>query len=150
METSVKQELIEPLPLQRTSNNHEASNSSPTFIELSSDSESDSEDSEQELVDGILGVDTRSVVPPNDVDGGPSKKRRLNELEVVKPLGFLPPASLNEKHSMAVILPPSAEAGTVQETRTSKANGSACKQFWKAGDYEGAPCSNWESTSGMS
>uniref|UniRef100_A0A0A0LRP9 Morc S5 domain-containing protein n=1 Tax=Cucumis sativus TaxID=3659 RepID=A0A0A0LRP9_CUCSA len=148
METSVKQELIEPLPLQRTSNNHEASNSSPTFIELSSDSESDSEDSEQEVVDGILGVDTRSVVPPNDVDGGPSKKRRLNELEVVKPLGFLAPASLDEKHSMAVILPPSAEAGTVQETGTSKANGSACKQFWKAGDYEGAPCSNWESTSG--
>ncbi|XP_008464402.1 protein MICRORCHIDIA 7 [Cucumis melo] len=148
METSVKQELIEPLPLQGTINNHEPSNFSPTFIELSSDSESDSEDSEQEVVDGVLGVDTRSVVLPNDVDGGLSKKRRLNELEVVKPLGFLPPASLDEKHSMAVILPPSAEAGNGQEMRTSNANGSACKQFWKAGDYEGAPCSNWDSSSG--
>lgn len=150
METSVKQELIEPLRAQGTSNNPEASNVSLSFIELSSDSESDSEDSEQEVVDGILGEGTRSIGLPNGVDGGFSKKRRLNELEVVKPLGFLPPAALDEKNSMAVILPSSAEACTGQEMRTSNANGSACKQFWKAGDYEGAPCSNWDSSSGMS
>ncbi|CAK9330319.1 unnamed protein product [Citrullus colocynthis] len=148
METSVKQELIEPLRAQGTSNNPKASNVSLSFIELSSDSESDSEDSEQEVVDGILGEGTRSIGLPNGVDGGFSKKRRLNELEVVKPLGFLPPAALDQKNSMAVILPSSAEACTGQEMRTSNANGSACKQFWKAGDYEGAPCSNWDSSSG--
>lgn len=150
MEASVKQELIEPLRAQGTSNNHEASNAFPSFIDLSSDSEPDSEDSEQEVVDGILGGVTRSVGLPNGVDGGFLKKRRLNELEVVLPLGFLPPAAPDETHAIEVSLPPSDEAATIQETRITNANASACKQFWKAGDYEGAPCSNWDSSSGMS
>lgn len=153
MDARVKEELVEPLRVEGTSKNHEASNVFPSFIDLSSDSESNSEDSEQEVVDGILGGVTRSVGLSNGVDGGFLKKRRLNELEVVLPLGFLPPALLDETHSLAVQLPPSEEAGTGQESSeplTSKANGSACKQFWKAGDYEGAPCGNWDSSSGMS
>ncbi|XP_023004868.1 protein MICRORCHIDIA 7-like isoform X1 [Cucurbita maxima] len=147
MEDFVKQELAEPLRAQETSNNHEVSNVFPAFIELSSDSESDSEDSEQEVVDGILGGVTRSIGLPNGVDGGFLKKRRLNELGVILPLGFLPPAALAGTDVVAVPLPPSEEAGTGQVARTSNANAFACKQFWKAGDFEEAPCSNWESSS---
>lgn len=149
MESNVKQESIEPLHALGTTDNHEPSNGIPSFIDLSSDSDSDSQGSEQEVVDGILGGVTRSIGLPDGVDGGFLKKRRLNELDVILPLGFIPPASL-ETNSMAVSLPSLEVANTAQEMGTSNANGSACKQFWKAGDYEGAPCSNWDSSSGKS
>lgn len=63
------------------------------------------------------------------VSGGASKKRKLSDAgaEAVLPLGvFVPPAPLM--------------------TVAPVTQGS--KQFWKAGDYEGAPCGNWEPSSG--
>lgn len=98
----------------------------PPVIHLDSSSSSSSEsdqDSEDESVSG---------------ENGTAKKRRL---DVVLPVGFLDPLP------PLAVAPPATE--TPRESGLEVASSSqGCKQFWKAGDYEGAPCGDWDSSSG--
>jgi len=45
----------------------------------------------------------------------------------------------------SVVLPP----GFLDPLPQPPATGQACKQFWKAGDYEGFPYGNWDSLTGL-
>nr|POE97729.1 protein microrchidia 7 [Quercus suber] len=69
------------------------------------------------------------------------KKRRVDELRgVIVPAGFLqqlPPPVM----TAAVTTMAAAEVPVAQSIVKCSS-----KQFWKAGDYEGAPCSEWESS----
>lgn len=96
----------------------------PPVIHLDSSSSSESDqDSEDE---SVLG------------ENGTAKKRRL---DVVLPVGFLDPLP------PLAVAPPATE--TPRESGLEVASSSqGCKQFWKAGDYEGAPCGDWDSSSG--
>ena len=69
------------------------------------------------------------------------KKRRVDELGgVIVPAGFLqqlpPPVT-------TAVVTTAAEADVPVAQSIAKCSS---KQFWKAGDYEGAPCSEWESS----
>ncbi|GFQ00522.1 morc family cw-type zinc finger protein 4 [Phtheirospermum japonicum] len=126
---NVKQELVDPNPTARR-------NSDPDFsclaaiIELSSSDSSSSDD---------------------DDDGGDNNARKKSkttaeDFNAVLPVGFLDPLPFKQTPSS---LPrnerlrlefPSAKADPVV--------GASSKQFWKAGDYEGAPGGDWDTSNG--
>ncbi|KAJ6970814.1 hypothetical protein D5086_028556 [Populus alba] len=148
---NVKQEILEPSPNRQ---NATVSGVPDAVIELSSSSESSSgSDSESETeLDGNSVVSKRQW-DSNGGDGGSEmkkkkKKRRrnLDDLGVVLPLGFLAP--LPQPPSSE--LPTEADMAVVESTESTMVNliGQSSKQFWKAGDYEGAPHANWDLSSG--
>nr|DAD30486.1 TPA_asm: hypothetical protein HUJ06_009337 [Nelumbo nucifera] len=105
------------------------------LIELSStDSDSDSGDSDGE---SLFGKRSRSS---NGVDGSSSKKQKLDGMGVILPLGFLDPLPPEEALPLSEPVSKSQSAVVV----------ASCKQFWKAGDYEGASgCDTASSFGGM-
>lgn len=132
----VKQEIVEPS--QRKSPDP---SQPPVLIDLgSSDSDSDSSSSS-------LSGDKR----PRSPDGGGffMLKRRKKEKGsgVELPVGFLDPLPAKEaapavEQSEAIVPVSNANNGVVSVIP------SVNKQFWKAGDYEGAESSNWETSAG--
>ncbi|XP_059443373.1 protein MICRORCHIDIA 7-like [Corylus avellana] len=125
MDACVKQELVAPWSAaERGRRNDDVAREPLSVIELSdSDSDSDSDDEN----DAVSRKKARV-----------SKERVLKELGVVLPTGFLQ------------ALP--AAAGMALTRRQSDATlastwQSSCKQFWKAGDYEGSSRSDWDSSS---
>lgn len=114
-------------PEVRRSGGGSVSKKPPPVIHLDSSSSSSSSGSDQ-------GSEDESVSGENVT----AKKRRL---DVVLPVGFLDPLP-----PLAVAPPPTE---TPRESGLEVASSSqGCKQFWKAGDYEGAPCGDWDSSSG--
>lgn len=147
--TKVKEEIIEPS--QRKSPDLSLP---PVLIDLgSTDSDSDSDsDSSSSSFSG----DKRPRSP--DGNGFYMLKRRKKDKSsgVALPVGFLDP--LPAKETAPAVSPPAA-APAVEESEAivpvSNANNgvvsaivSCNKQFWKAGDYEGAGSSNWETSTG--
>ncbi|KAF3438470.1 hypothetical protein FNV43_RR21232 [Rhamnella rubrinervis] len=101
-------------------------------IDLStSSSSSDSDD-----VDAVLEGIRASI----GKDGGFRKKRKMSELGEVLPVGIFDPAR-------PLLLPEANREVALPESGMNMAV-SSCKQFWKAGDYEGAPCGDWDSSAG--
>ncbi|KAL2342801.1 hypothetical protein Fmac_004086 [Flemingia macrophylla] len=132
MDACVKQEVLDtPIVTEKRPRNGVVSAPPPpdSVIELSSSS-SDS-DSDCDL-DNVVA----SAVRSGGSGESPSKKRRTSDAGVVLPVGFLtplPPAPAPPP--LATVLPLPAPDWA--------SNGglclSSCKQFWKAGDYDGAP-----------
>ncbi|GMH31500.1 hypothetical protein Nepgr_033343 [Nepenthes gracilis] len=144
MEVHVKRELMEQsLSAHERSGNGE-SRHPVNVIDLDSSgsgnsSSSDSDDSGSDCDDAVLG----KLYRVSATGSSSSKKQSLDRSGVVLPAGFLDPI-LPESPS------PSSPAVNVAKKPQSAARVQTCKQFWKAGDYEGGPCSEWESkTDGM-
>lgn len=156
--TKVKEEIIEPS--QRKSPDLSLP---PVLIDLgSTDSDSDSDsDSSSSSFSG----DKRPRSP--DDNGFYMLKRRKKDKSsgVALPVGFLDPLPAKETApavtplAVAPEVSPPAVAQAVEESEAivpvSNANNgvvsaivSCNKQFWKAGDYEGAESSNWETSTG--
>ncbi|XP_058226451.1 protein MICRORCHIDIA 7-like [Rhododendron vialii] len=159
----VKQELIERLEPSSESNPGAGSSKPAPFIDLSS-SDSSSDDDDNDV--SVLGK------RPRVSDGGfPAKKEKnktMAALSGLLPLGFLAP--LPPKNAPSGILPlgfldplppinapsplclPSKNAQSplplAQGKGNAVANVAGCRHFWKAGDYEGTPRGDWESSSG--
>lgn len=131
----MKQELLEtPIVTERRPRNAVVSVPPPgSVIELScSDSDSDCD------LDSVVA----SVVRTGDSGESPSKKRRTNDGAVVLPVGFLSPLPPAPPPLTAVLSLPAPERASNSASRLNSntsltVNGS--KQFWKAGDYDGAP-----------
>ncbi|KAA8540660.1 hypothetical protein F0562_024421 [Nyssa sinensis] len=141
MEVQVKQELIEH---SETIKKPEASGPI-SVIDLSS-SDYDSDDSFSSSDEDVLGINGKRSRVPNGVDGGSSKKKKkLSELGVVLPVGFLDPLPREEAALPPVVPSPQS---TPNVNGNASANFQSCKQFWKAGDYEGAPGGVWDNSSG--
>ncbi|XP_034908942.1 protein MICRORCHIDIA 7 isoform X1 [Populus alba] len=147
---NVKREILEQLPNRR---NAAVSGVPPAVIELSSSSESSSgsrSESESEM-DGNSVISKRPR-GSSGVNGGTEKKKRrkrrrnFEDLGVVLPLGFLAPITPPPDSET----PSEAEMMAVESTECRKVSltGQSSKQFWKAGDYEGAPRANWDSSFG--
>lgn len=157
----VKQELIERL--KHSESNPDADSSKPVpYIDLSS---SDSSDDDDDV--SVLGK------RPRVSDGGfPTKKEKnktMTALSGILPLGFLAP--LPPKNAPSGVLPlgfldplppinapsplclPSINEQSplplAQGNANAVANVASSRHFWKAGDYEGTPRGDWESSSGM-
>lgn len=157
MEFTVKKEIIDTLrsPKQDPGNDT-VSKRPPVLIELdsssssssSSDSDSDSESDNGNNPNAAVSTGPRVSSTGHGVS---RKKRKLDELGVVLPVGFLAPLS-----PAPLALPQSAVDVHLSSTPTApsgngnvSSTGQSSKQFWKAGDYEGAPCGDWDSSSGI-
>ncbi|KAL9335424.1 hypothetical protein Peur_072605 [Populus x canadensis] len=149
---NVKREILEPLPNRR---NAAVSGVPPAVIELSSSSESSSgsgSESESEM-DGNSVISKRPRGSSGVKKGGTEKKKRrrkrkrnFEDLGVVLPLGFLAPITPPPDSET----PSEARMMAVESTESRRVSltGQSSKQFWKAGDYEGAPRANWDSSFG--
>ncbi|XP_048330184.2 protein MICRORCHIDIA 7 [Ziziphus jujuba] len=147
MAVVVKKERVETTPQvaaapePTSSRSGDVSKCTPTVIDLdsssssSSSSSSDSDSDDEEALLETIGINVGE-------DGGLRKKRKLNELGVGFPVGF-------DDIIAPLLLPEPEKAGELQEQPSVNATVAVGnKQFWKAGDYEGAPCSDWDSSSG--
>jgi hypothetical protein len=122
MDARVKQELVAPWSAaERGSRNGDVATEPLPVIELS---DSDSDDNNDTVSRKRARVST---------------VRDLKELGVVVPTGFL--QALPAAADMALTRRQSA--ATLAESWQS-----SCKQFWKAGDYEGGSGGDWDSSSG--
>ena len=155
MDPCVKQEVMDEIPNvpERRRRNGAVSPVPPdSVIELSSSSSSSSSDSDSE---GDLDSLVAGVVSAGG--GSPTKKRKMNDVGVVLPLGFLsplPPPSPPPQPTAVLSLPAPAWAsnsarpnGSASTSTSLAPHSSGSKQFWKAGDYDGAPSGGFESSS---
>ncbi|KAF5730974.1 putative zinc finger protein [Tripterygium wilfordii] len=128
MDVRVKREILDAAFKERPKQN--GSSDATVIVVSSSDSDSVSDS------DNSDGEGRGAIVSSNGVgvEGPASKKRNLGDLGVELPVGFLAPLPPVERQS-------TANAGLA-------VIGQSCKQFWKAGDYEGAPSGDWEFGSG--
>ncbi|KAM0979261.1 hypothetical protein ACFX13_015427 [Malus domestica] len=136
MNARVKQELLEasfiPTP-KRTGIGCKLPPDSVICLSTSSDSSSSSDSDSDDSADGGGGA-----------SGGLAKKRKLDGMGVGFPVGFLNPLPPEEVGRLL----PAPEAAVARRKEGRVVSRSNCKQFWKAGDYEGAPCANWDSSAG--
>ncbi|KAL5791544.1 hypothetical protein ACOSP7_000138 [Xanthoceras sorbifolium] len=138
----VKQKILEALAQNPPKRNDNVSKASVSVIELSSSSSS-SDSSSSSSSESDSGDDGKkgAVKRGRDTNGSSEKRKRKRKkpdnFEVVLPVGFLDPLTVQE---------PQREV--VTNTASSVAGLQSCKQFWKAGDYEGAPSGDWDFSSG--
>ncbi|KAK1389655.1 Protein MICRORCHIDIA 4 [Heracleum sosnowskyi] len=132
----VKEEIVEP-SLRKSPD----PSLPPVLIDLgSSDSDSDSSSSS-------LSGEKRPRSP--DGDGFVLKRRRKGKSSGVElPVGFLDPLPPKEVVPLAVEETEAIVPVTNASNGVVSAIPSCNKQFWKAGDYEGAASSNWETSTG--
>ncbi|XP_049394204.1 protein MICRORCHIDIA 7-like isoform X2 [Solanum stenotomum] len=96
------------------------------FIDLSSSDDSDSDS------DSDSGSDSGSF--SGNGSNRPKKKRKsVQDVNFALPLGFLDPLPPPKEPPLQLPAPPNGS------NRDLSVSGSNCKQFWKAGDYEGSP-----------
>ncbi|XP_028766148.1 protein MICRORCHIDIA 7 [Neltuma alba] len=157
MDACIKQEPCGAPNVQNSRPKTEVTSTAPdTVIELSSsDSDSDID------LDNLIGsrivpalsrreTGTDGALVANH--GGISMKRKTDEGGVHLPLGFL--GSLHSETPQPMLRLPAPELPSTSIHANgngylnARSNAKSCKQFWKAGDYEGASSDAWDSSSG--
>ncbi|XP_054821860.1 LOW QUALITY PROTEIN: protein MICRORCHIDIA 7-like [Prosopis cineraria] len=158
MDDCIKQE---PCDTPNVHNSRPKTNVASTFpdtvIELSSSS-SDS-DSDVDL-DSLIGTNIVSAFSRGETGtrgasvanhGGILKKRKTNEGGIVLPLGFLSPLPSETSQPTLRLPAPELPSTSIHANGSRDLNvrskAQSCKQFWKAGDYEGAISDGWDSSS---
>ncbi|CAL5373059.1 unnamed protein product [Camellia sinensis] len=126
--------------------------------DTSSGSNSDSDDSlssSKDDDDRVLGINGKRTRGSSVTDRGLSKKKRMEDLSVALPAGFLD--SLLPKNPLlplslhsAALKPQSALVVNMSENVNMNvfANGENCKQFWKASDYVCKSRGDWDTSLG--
>ncbi|KNA08584.1 hypothetical protein SOVF_161360 [Spinacia oleracea] len=125
MDVQVKQEIDEMVRRMRDRASNTTPRSPADVIALSDDDDDN----------GGGGVADTRAVGSSSGSSVPVKRQKVN---VSLPPGFLDPIPPLPDSS---ILLPAPLAAVPVSTQGSK-------QFWKAGDYEGAPCGKWDSNTG--
>ncbi|OMO93812.1 hypothetical protein COLO4_16659 [Corchorus olitorius] len=155
MDVRVKQEIMETSSARRRKRNGVVERQRPaSVIELSSSSsDSDSSDGSDDPDENDYASSAVAVGEVPQVRA--SKKRKMNGADFVLPLGFLNPLPPDDSLPVplacdmgaAEVFPP----GGLSEQPASKSlsSGVLCKQFWKAGDYDGIPSTDWDLSSGI-
>lgn len=149
-EFRVKQETIEHSQPSKANPRTEPSHPVPVIDLSSSDSDSysssSSSSSSTDEDDDFVRVNGKRSRVSND--GVPSKnnnkkKKKLSDLSVVLPAGFLDP------------LPAKVPPAALETQSAANVNGigiggggEGCKQFWKAGDFEGTTGGDWDMSTG--
>lgn len=124
----VKQESIEPLNVPNPNLAIDIIGSSGTSTSGSSESNK-SDASDDAFLQRIIGKRSSSLNGDEDGDDdeGHISKKPKNELALALPVGFLDPLPKEDEYSPALV--PVTIVGS-------------CRQFWKAGDYEGGNGAN--------
>ncbi|XP_039035683.1 protein MICRORCHIDIA 7-like [Hibiscus syriacus] len=129
MNIRVKQEIPETLSAQRLKLNGEVWTQPDSVIELSSSSSVSDENS-----------NASTAVAGEGPEGRVSKKRKLNGVDFLLPPDD--PARLDSDTAVA-------EAPVLLGKPDQAASKSVlCNQFWKAGEYDGGPSTDWDLSSG--
>ncbi|GAV81580.1 HATPase_c_3 domain-containing protein [Cephalotus follicularis] len=142
----VKQEILDTLSaLQRNPKRNDAVASEHLpVIDLTSSSSSSSSESDSDD-DSDSGPEAKRARVWADGAASTTKKRKLENLDVVLPAGFLAPLPPEEPISVS---PVAVERPQPVVSASLSLIGQSCKQFWKAGDYTGGPCGDWDMVSG--
>lgn len=133
MDVCVKEEVSETPIITKRKSRPGAVPPPDSVIEVSS-SDSDSENEDVHSENG----------------GSPSKKRRTYA-ETVLPVGFLsplPPEASPPTDLLALPAPEWASNSASRSNLYTTLGVNSSKQFWKAGDYDGAGCGGSDSSSG--
>lgn len=135
-----RNDAVRPIPPPESVINLSSSSSS------GSDAGSDSDSDVGEL-DSVIANAVQSG------GGSPTKKRKVNHSDVVLPIGFLsplrpPPPPSSQQPQPLLTLPPPAWASTSAAPFNRTVTLQGCKQFWKAGDYDGSPGTAFEASTG--
>ncbi|CAI8619335.1 unnamed protein product [Vicia faba] len=149
MDLPVKEEALEiPIPIQTEPDRTQRRKPGPhvppppgSVIDLSSSS-SDS-DSDSDSV-GDLETLVASVVQSAE---SPSKKRKVNDKVAILPAGFLSPLPAPSQNAILSLPAPEWASTSNRLNRNVAYTLKGCKQFWKAGDYDGSPGRGFESSS---
>ena len=142
----MKQEIVEFVQALQSRRSDEVSESVP-LIELSSSDSSDSSDSDND--DATVSGHKRFRVP-SGLDRVLSKKKKPDG-GIVLPIGFLDPLPPEEPPALAPAAVASpVEVGQPSSSASKSLVDQSCKLFWKAGEYEGAPCGDFDSSAGNS
>ncbi|GFZ03920.1 histidine kinase-, DNA gyrase B-, and HSP90-like ATPase family protein [Actinidia rufa] len=158
----VKQEIVERLKTPEANRKKEPSRpisvidlSSSSSSSSSSDSD-DSDDSSSSSDGGgsVLGTNGKRSRVSSWTGGGLSNKMRktMEELAVVLPLGFLDPLPPKNAASPLPLLLPAVsrpQPANGKANLDGSANFGSSKQFWKAGDYDGEPHGDWDTSAGV-
>ncbi|GFZ17346.1 hypothetical protein Acr_26g0006160 [Actinidia rufa] len=78
-------------------------------------------------------------------------RKTMEDLGMVLPLGFLDPLPPKYAASPSPLLLPAVsrpQPANGKGNLNGRVNFGSSKQFWKAGDYEGAPHGDWDASSG--
>ncbi|XP_061349529.1 protein MICRORCHIDIA 7-like isoform X2 [Gastrolobium bilobum] len=151
MDAYVKEEALEipNVPDRRQRNGAVSPLPPDSVIELSSGSSSSDSDSDVDL-DSVIASAAQTGVSGES----PRKKRKMDDVGVVLPVGFLsplPPAPFPPPQPLLSLPAPEwASASAASSNRSASLVLNSPKQFWKAGDYDGAPVCGFDtSTVGM-
>ena len=107
----------------------------------SSDSDSDDSTSSSDDDGGVLAITGKRP----RVSSKKRRKKEKKDFRAALPVGFLDP--LPPKNApLQLLAPPKPQSASAAKANTSF---DTCKQFWKAGDYEGAICGDWDTSTGM-
>ncbi|PSR95958.1 Protein MICRORCHIDIA like [Actinidia chinensis var. chinensis] len=137
----VRQELIEILKQSKANRKPEPSKPGSVIELSSSDSDSDDSTSSSDDDGGVLAITGKR---PRVSSKNRRKKKKKKDFRAALPVGFLDP--LPPKNApLQLSAPPKPKSASAV-----KANASfeTCKQFWKAGDYVGAICGDWDTSTG--
>lgn len=134
----MKQEVLEtPIAPQRRHRNAIVSAPPPdSVIDLSSSSSSGGSDSDNEC---DLDSAVAGAVRYGASGEGPSKKRRTSDAGVILPVGFLSPLPPAPEAVLSLPAPGWASNSAFRSDANTIWSVNSSKQFWKAGDYDGAP-----------
>ncbi|KAI4336352.1 hypothetical protein L6164_014889 [Bauhinia variegata] len=163
MDGCVKKEVFDSPTLQKRMPNHDngvwvGSKDPDDVIELSTSSSSSSDSDPDDDLDNIIGSAVNQPFSGSQTNTDDrvmtSKRRKANDAGVVLPLGFLNPLPLQPPPGMPqpiALIPgpdlPSTSGHSNGNANSSLSANARCKQFWKAGDYEGAPRGDWDTSS---
>lgn len=134
----MKEEVLEtPIAPQRRQRNAIVSAPPPdSVIELSSSSSSGGSDSDNEC---DLDSAVAGAVRYGASGESPSKKRRTSDAGVILPVGFLSPLPPAPEAVLSLPAPGWASNSAFRSNANTSLSVNSSKQFWKAGDYDGAP-----------
>lgn len=134
----MKEEVLEtPIAPQRRQRNAIVSAPPPdSVIELSSSSSSGGSDSDNEC---DLDSAVAGAVSYGASGESPSKKRRTSDAGVILPVGFLSPLPPAPEAVLSLPAPGWASNSAFRSNANTSLSVNSSKQFWKAGDYDGAP-----------
>ncbi|XWS60228.1 hypothetical protein CRYUN_Cryun07bG0017800 [Craigia yunnanensis] len=155
MDVRVKQEIMETLSAPRRKLNGVVPEKPASVIDLSSSS-SDSDSSDDSDDPDENDNANSAVAGGKGPEGRASKKRKVNDIDFMLPLGFLAPlppddpAPVPLASDMALAdVPATVGVGPLEQASSRSLSSSGlCKQFWKAGDFDGATSTAWDLSSG--
>lgn len=152
MDVRVKKEIIEELSARKRKLNGVARKQLESVIELSSSSSDSDSSDDSDGPDENINANT-TIAAVDRPEGRIRKKRKVNDVDFQLPVGFLSPLPPDDPvparlDSVTAV----AEVPLVlrqPEQMASRISSVLCKQFWKAGEYDGVSSIDWDLPSGI-